>query len=125
MAGFGKLRVALGLVVGVVLLASALAHAFLGWPAMSAALAEIGAGEELVGALAVGWYFGSVAMLVFGLMVFRIAARRADPDPARFIAVGYLVFGGTAWLVRDHNPHFLLFIATGLLLASFAFPRRP
>lgn len=70
-----RLRTILGVVAGPLLLLSAVAHALLGRPAMSAALADVGAGEELAGPLAVGWYFGSMAMLVFALVVLRIALR--------------------------------------------------
>jgi hypothetical protein len=105
------------------LLLSSLAHAFLGWPAMRQALADAGAGEEIAGALAMGWLFGSMAMVVFGLVVLRTATRDADPCAVRFIAVGYLVFGVAAWLARDLNPHFLLFIVIGAVLAVFAFTR--
>ena len=38
--------------------------------------------------------------------------------------MGYLVFGLAAWLARDLNPHFLVFITIGVLLAVFGFWRR-
>ena len=113
----------LGIVAGALILLSALAHAFLGWPAMAAALTAAGAGAELSGALAVGWTFGSMAMAVFGLIVLKIALSNAERGAVRFIAFGYLVFGLAAWLERDLNPHFLLFVGTGVLLALFAFSR--
>ena len=118
-----RARRPLGVVAGILLLASAAAHAFLGWPAMASALGNIGASAALVGALAVGWYFGSVAMLVFALIVLQIAIRNADACPVRFVALGYLVFGLAAWLARDFNPHFLLFVGIGVLLALFAFSK--
>jgi hypothetical protein len=124
MPGLGKARTLIGVAGGALLLASGLAHAFLGWPAMAAALAAVEASEDLSGALAVGWYFGSMAMLVFGMIVLGIAIRKADPCAVRFIAIGYLVFGLAAWLARDLNPHFLLFIATGVVLAVFGFSPR-
>ena len=123
MPDLGKARKTLGVLGGVLLLASGLAHAFLGWPPLGAALAEAGVGEELAGALAVGWLFGSMAMIVFGLVVLRIALRDVDPCTVRFIALGYLVFGVAAWLARDLNPHFLLFVGIGVLLALFAFSK--
>lgn len=123
MSGIGKARTVLGIAAGALLLLSALAHALLGWPAVSDALAAAGAGPDLAGALAVGWHFGSMAMFVFGLIVLRIAIRGDDPCSVRFIAVGYLVFGVAAWLARELNPHFLLFVFTGVLLALFSFSR--
>ncbi len=123
MPGYAKSRAALGILGGALLVLSSLAHAFLGWPALAAALADSGVGEELAGALAIGWYCGSMAMLVFALIVLRTAIRNTDPCAVRFIALGYLVFGLAAWLARDLNPHFLLFIATGIVLALFAFSK--
>lgn len=116
-----RARLAFGVLGGVMLVLSSAAHAFLGWPQMRAALVEVGAGAELVSALQVGWHFGSTAMLVFGLIVLRIATGRLDRCAVRFIALGYLVFGAAAFLARDLNPHFLLFVATGIVLALFAF----
>ncbi len=125
MTGFGKARKVIGIAGGTLLVLSALAHAYFGWPAMAEALDDAAAGEDLVAALAVGWYFGSMAMLVFGLIVLRIAIRDADTCSARFIAVGYLVFGVAAWLARDLNPHFLVFVTIGVLLAVFALSESP
>ena len=121
MARLRGARKAIGILAGTALVLSAVAHAFLGWPAMSGALDNIGAGDSLTGALAAGWYYGSMAMLVFGLVVLQIAIRDGDACPVRFIALGYLVFGLAAWLARDLNPHFLLFVAIGALLALFGF----
>lgn len=122
-----KSRRVAGILAGVLLVLSALAHAFFGWPAMTEALDDAitddAGAVDLVGALAVGWHFGSMAMFVFGLIVLRIAIRDADSCSARFIAVGYLVFGLAAWLARDLNPHFLLFIVTGVLLSVFSFSK--
>jgi len=123
------LRTGLGLLTGMVLLLSAAAHATLGWPAMRGALDATGAPEDLVGALAAGWYFGSVAMAVFGaiaLLATLRSARAEDPAPGIVfaIATGYLSFGTVAFIVRGLNPHFLLFVATGLLLAAFAYLSR-
>jgi hypothetical protein len=36
------------------------------------------------------------------------------------IAVGYVVFGVAAFLLRERNPHFLLFVLTGLLVGGYA-----
>lgn len=119
----------LGIAAGAVLVLSALAHAFLGWPALHPALAASGVDESLIGAIAVGWYFGSVAMAVFGLIVLVMAVkllrgRTVDMAPVAVMALGYLGFGLAAFLARDLNPHFLLFIGTGLLLGAFAFVGR-
>ena len=125
MSDVRKARKAVGVIAGLMILISALAHAFLGWPAMAEALDDVitddAGAVDLLGALAVGWYFGSMAMVVFALIVLRMALRDADTCAGRFIAVGYLVFGLAAWLARDFNPHFLIFVAIGALLAAFSF----
>ncbi len=120
-----KVRVGLGITAAVLLLASALAHSFLGWPAMRSALESAGAGKELTGALAAGWSFGSVAMVVFGMIVlFSALAVRRGEKPRRLtpavIALGYLGFGLSAYVLRGGNTHFLLFVGLGLLVAAFA-----
>ena len=122
-----KARKATGVLAGILLLISALAHAVFGWPAMAEALDDVitddAGAVDLLGALAVGWHFGSMAMVVFALIVLRIAIREADACSARFIGIGYLVFGVAAWLARDFDPHFLVFVATGTLLAVFSFSK--
>ncbi len=123
-----KARAIVGLVTGALMVLSALAHGLLGWPAMRAGLDGLGSSAELSGALAVGWHFGSVAMLVFAAIVLPAAwrslrGRAVDRWPVGAIAVGYLVFGLVAFLARDLNPHFLLFVATGALLAVYGFGR--
>lgn len=125
-----KLRASLGFLGGTVLLLSSIAHAFLGWPTLEALLKVAEVQPELTGALAVGWYFGSVAMLAFGLIVGHSAWRMwqgaaVSTVPAGIIAALYLLFGLGAYLSRDFNPHFLLFVLTGVLVGIFAFWRRP
>jgi hypothetical protein len=120
-----RLGETLGGISALLLVASSAAHAFLGWPAFEDALARQGVDGATRGALAVGWYFGSVAMLVFGVIVLSDTAmiwrgRPVDPKHLWAIAGGYIVFGLVAWLTRDLNPHFLLFLVTGLLVAGLA-----
>ena len=114
------MRSVLVLIAGVVMLLSSLAHGLVGWPMMRGLLRDGGAGEDLIGALAVGWYFGSVAMVAFGsiAIVAALRLRRGDRSgvaPGRLIALCYVLFGLAAFLSRGFNPHFLLFVATGLL----------
>ena len=118
-----RMRRPIGVAAGALLIFSAFAHGVIGWPAMAEALDDEAVAYELVGALAVGWLFGTMAMVVFGLIVLQIALRDGDPCPVRFVALGYLVFGLAAWLARDLEPHFLIFVATGVLLALFGFSR--
>jgi len=116
---------ALGFLVAVLLLASAGAHAFLGWPPFRALLAEAGVDASVAGALAAGWYFGSAAMACFGAIALHQAWRRARRRPVArgplwVIAVVYLVYGTSAYALRELNPHFLLFVVTGSLVGCFA-----
>lgn len=115
-----------GFAGGALLVLSSLAHAFLGWPPFRAALRAADVDARLAGALAVGWYFGSVAMLTFGVIVLRAAWKLSEDaesarGPVKPIAIAYLLFGFSAFLMRDFNPHFLVFILTGSLLAGFAY----
>jgi len=114
------MRALLVMVAGAVMLLSAGAHAGLGWPVMKSALRDAGAPADLTGALAAGWLFGSVAMAVFGIITLMCGARlkRADRSGVAVImviAAGYLLFGLAAFITHDFNPHFLLFVVTGLL----------
>jgi len=123
-----KFRPGLGIAAGVVLLSSGPAHAFLGWPPMRAALTAANVDGRVVGALAIGWYFGSVAMLVFGVQMINAAVQVGRGNlsasaATKAIAVAYVVFGAVAFLARDLNPQFLFFIVTGVLAGVFAFWR--
>jgi hypothetical protein len=114
------MRHALVLAAGALMEVSSIAHAGLGWPMMARALRDAGLDADLTGALAAGWIFGSVAMLGFGGIVLQagVRMRRGDPSgiPAvRIIAAAYVLFGAGAFVLRDFNPHFLLFVGTGLL----------
>lgn len=114
------MRSTLLIVAGVVMLASAVAHGALGWPSIKAGLDAAGAGPDLAGALSVGWYWGSASMVAFGIVTAAAGFRLRRGDRSGLPAVGaiaacYVGFGAAAFVLRDLNPHFLLFVATGLL----------
>jgi hypothetical protein len=114
------MRSMLVLLAGVVMILSAAAHGLLGWPAMLQALHGAGAPADLAAALSIGWYFGSMAMLVFGVVTVLSALRLRRGDSSgvttiRVIAAGYVLFGLAAILYRHLNAHFLLFVVTGAL----------
>lgn len=123
-----RFRNVLGLVTGLLLLASAGAHAFLGWPPFRAELARLGAGADVVSGLAMGWFFSSVAMVVFGVVVLwtfaqRLRGRAVPLLPTLAIGAGYLAFGlGTAALA-GWQAFLLLFLVPGALLVVAALPR--
>lgn len=111
------------LVAGALILAGGLAHSFLGWPVIRAALAEAGAPADLTAALGIGWNFGGVSMDVFGLIVLASFARLRQGQsaarlPAVLIGAMYVLFGTGAFIHRFPNPHFLFFIIVGLLLTG-------
>ena len=115
-------RAIAGVTGGLLLVAGSAAHAFAGWPPLRGALIGAGVDPALVGALAVGWVFGSVSMLAFGGIVLRAGiwmARGREVDRAPVLVIGsiYVLFGAGAFLFRDLNPHFLLFILNGALVA--------
>ena len=120
-----KARVILGLLAALLLIASAFAHAFLGWPPFQSILEQAGVDADAIAALEVGWYFGSLAMLAFGAIVFLAAARairgeRAATGSLWIIGGAYTAYGAVAYVASDFNPHFLLFVVTGLLVAAVA-----
>jgi hypothetical protein len=112
---------------GAFMVLSAVAHAVAGWPPMRLRLERLGADADLVAGLAAGWYFGSVAMAAFGVIVLLAGwrLRRGDESglaAVRVIAASYVLFGGIALLALGLNPFFLLFVATGLVAAVPAWP---
>lgn len=120
-----KRVVGIGYLSGAVLVLGGLAHAFMGWPPLHTALAEAGVDRGLVGALAVGWYFGSVSMLTFGAIVL-VSVRHTRPGTGGgfsapwLISAAYIGFGIAAYVLRDFNRHFLIFVLSGLLVALYA-----
>ncbi len=109
---------------GALLLAGALAHAFLGWPQLGQALRAASISTGTIGALAAGWYFGGACMLAFAAITFsaglsnRGAMRPSVPLFA--IAITYFLFGWVAFVLRHFNPHFLGFVVLGLIVGTAA-----
>ena len=123
-----RLRSVLGLLGGGIIAASSALHALMGWPAMAGELARIQASPDLVAGLRVGWYFGSVAMLAFGLVAIVTFAARMRGQPASLapvviVAVTYLAFGLWALVASGMNPFFLIFIVPALMLLIASWSR--
>jgi hypothetical protein len=117
-----RTRAVLGLIAGALLILSSAAHSFLGWKGLRDQLAAAQAPPDLVLVLKIGWQFGGVAMLAFGIIVVALFARRFRGGsisvlPAVVIAAAYLAFGAWALLASDFNLFFLVFIVPGALLA--------
>ena len=113
----------IGLVIaGLLLLLSSCAHAGLGWPAMRSELARISAPTDLMASMAIGWYFGSVAMAAFGAIALSAGLGGLASGGRVFWAsliVG-LAYGGFGLATYGiyHEPHFLGFVALGLLAVA-------
>lgn len=117
------------LVTGVLLIASGLAHAFLGWPAIRRELVTSQVPADLGEAIGSGWLYGSGAMLTFGVMVLMVgwpgsAGHVGVAKVAGPIGIFYLIFGVSAWLYSSLNPHFIGFMVLGLLLAGVVYALR-
>ncbi|MFL5385595.1 MAG: hypothetical protein ACJ8GN_24005 [Longimicrobiaceae bacterium] len=124
----GRTRSILGIVAGVLMLASAAAHSLLGWPQLRAKLAESNVPGDLAQGLAVGWHFGGAAMVAFAAIVLwtfvrRLRGEAAPLVPPAIVAATYLAFGAGALAITG-DPFFLVFIVPGLMLAAASFPRR-
>ena len=122
-----KFKSILGLVAGVILLLSAFAHALLGWKAMSEQLAQTNAPPDLVRGLQVGWVFGGVIMLVFGILCIATFLKRFRGQPVStfapaLISIAYLAFGAWAMVTTGGDPFFMIFIVPAVLLAIASIP---
>jgi hypothetical protein len=116
----------LGIGTALLILASACAHALLGWPAIEESFRGASVDSGLLAALAIGWYFGSASMAAFSLVVGLQAVNRLRKVPVSTgslwpIAAMYVLFGSIAMVARNLNPHFILFVVTGLLVGLFTF----
>jgi hypothetical protein len=105
--------------LAVLLAASAVAHAVLGWPPFKGELTGLGLEQNDVEVLAVAWYFGSVAMAMLAAIAWHIAKRlragHASFVTLRIIGAGYLAYGAWAFVYRHFNPHLLGFMGIGVL----------
>jgi hypothetical protein len=124
-----KARAVLGLIAGAFLILSSGAHSFLGWKGLRAQLAAAQVPADLVQGLMLGWQFGGVAMLAFGLIVVATFAKGLRGEavsmlPPAVIGAAYLAFGLGALLAIELNPFFLVFILPGVLLVGAATGRR-
>ena len=106
----------------------ALPHALLGWPAMAQQLLASSVSPDIVAGLAVGWYFGSVAMVALGAVVLAAASHVASQTwayrSAWFVGLAYIVFGLGAIVLRSGRPQFLSFVALGALIVGGALQAR-
>jgi hypothetical protein len=115
-----KVRSIIGIIAAVIVIISSGMHSLMGWPAMLQQLRATNASSDLITGLKIGWLWGGVAILVFGvisLMIF-VHRLRGDQVPTIFaliIGAAYAAFGVWA-IVTTSNPFFIIFILPGILL---------
>lgn len=123
-----KFRTILGLLAGVFLILSSAAHSLLGWKALGGELAVANVPPDLFLTLKIGWEFGGLAMLAFGVImttffVNRLRGVDESAFPVVVIAIGYLGFSGWALIASNFNPFFYIFLVPAIVLL-IASPRR-
>lgn len=119
-----KSRNVFGLVAAVILVLSSAAHSILGWKGLREQLAAAHVPPDLERGVQIGWQFGGVAMLAFGLITFAIFLGRLRGElvpafPALVIGITYLAFGAWA-LAATKEPFFTIFLVPGALLVLAA-----
>jgi len=112
---------------GLLMIAAAAAHATAGGMGLRSELAAAGAGPALALDATAGWYLGSATMATLGAIVVMAARRWRQGDPSALsyalaVAVCYVAFGAAAFVATGWHPHFLGFVALGLLAGVPAFP---
>ncbi|MEP7284118.1 MAG: hypothetical protein ABI696_19235, partial [Rubrivivax sp.] len=123
-----RVRAVVGIVTGIVLLLSSVAHSLLGWSGLDAELQKAGASQPLVTGLQIGWQFAGAAMLGFGcivLLLFTTALRgrrQVSLQPALVIGLLYCAFSAWALAVSGLDPFFLIFLIPGLALVACSWP---
>ena len=122
-----KFKSVLGIIAGVILILSAFAHSVLGWKAMGEQLAKTNAPADLVQGLQIGWIFGGVVMIVFGILaistfVKRFRGEQASTFAPALISIAYLGFAAWAAVITGGDPFFMIFVVPAVLLAIASIP---
>ena len=117
-----RVRIVIGLIGSVIMLLSSIPHSVLGWPAQRQVLLQSHVPADTILGLSVGWYFGGVAIAVFGLIavVSFVQVMRGHAPHMRattIIGLAYTGFGLWAWFVT-REAFALVFIVPGLLVLT-------
>jgi len=121
-----RARLILGIVAGLMLLASSVAHTWLGWKTLAERLSRANVPPDLLAGLHIGWVFGGAAMVMLGIIViatFVGRLRGAKPPllPVAVTAVIYMAFGAWAIAESGGDLFFLgVFVIPGALLGIAA-----
>jgi hypothetical protein len=123
-----RIRNVLGLIAGLLMLASSAAHGILGWRVVWTSLRQLHASPDAIETMALGWRFGSLSMLAFGailslIFLSRLRGRNASLMPAVVIGSAYVAFGGWALAVTK-DPFFFVFVIPGVLALIATAPTR-
>jgi hypothetical protein len=119
-----RVRVVIGLIGSVIIALSSVAHSLVGWAAQRQQLEQLHAPLEVMRGVMIGWLFGGLAILVFGVITglsFVQVLRGRTPHMRATLIIGfaYTGFGIWAWfLTREPFP--LVFIVPGLLVLTGA-----
>ena len=118
-----RVRAVLGLIASLIVILSSATHSFLGWSWLRGQLAAARVPPDLTFGLKVGWQFGGVAMLAFGLILLALFVKRLRGESvsslaAVVVAVAYLGFGVWAFFASGFDPFFFIFIVPGILLLA-------
>jgi len=121
-----RARLILGVIAGVMLLASSVAHTWLGWKSLAEQLARTNVPSALQSGLHIGWAFGGVCMVILGIIVVatfvgRLRGQAPPLLPIAVIAVVYMAFGAWAIAASGGDLFFLgVFVIPGALLGIAA-----
>jgi len=121
-----RARLILGVIAGLMLLASSAAHSILGWKSLAEQLANTNVSSDLQTGLRIGWMFGGAAMAILGLVavltfVDRLRGGKAPLVFVAIIAVVYMAFGAWAIAASGGDLFFLgVFVVPGALLGIAA-----
>jgi hypothetical protein len=121
-----RARLFLGILAGVILLASSVAHTWLGWNSLAERLARTNVPPDLQAGLHIGWTFGGAAMVILGFVavttfVDRLRGGRAPLSQVIAIAIVYMAFGAWAIAESGGDLFFLgVFVIPGAMLGIAA-----
>jgi hypothetical protein len=121
-----RARLILGIVAGLMLLASSAAHSILGWTSLAERLANTNVPSDLQTGLRIGWMFGGAAMVILGVIavttfVGRLRGGKPPLLPVAVMAGVYMAFGAWAIAASGGDLFFLgVFVVPGALLGIAA-----
>ncbi|HEV8397022.1 MAG TPA: hypothetical protein VGQ37_22225 [Vicinamibacterales bacterium] len=121
-----RARLILGILAGVILLASSVAHTWLGSKSLAEQLSHTNVPPDLQASLHIGWVFGGAAMVILGIItvatfVGRLRGAKPPLLPVAVTAVIYMAFGAWAIAESGGDLFFLgVFVIPGALLGIAA-----